>query len=160
MTQGANGWEARRDVSDPRAVLEPVAAVLRAAGFYAYTTLDAENRWSVACDTDEGHVDVRVGDDGYELDVWDTSPGLFMDDENERRREARERLARVSLPAIARGLLEPAQDVWWDEGLHGVGVRLRCQVPFALRDEIGRIAKERLARLNAVIGEVEARLME
>jgi len=159
MMGQANG-RANGGAPNPREALEPVADILRDAGFYAYITLDAENRWSVACDTEEGHVDVRVGEDGYELDVWDTSPGLFMDEENERRREAMERLARVSLPAIARGFLEPNQEVWWEEAEHGVGVRLRFQLPFSLREQIGRIAKERLAELNEVITLVETRLVE
>lgn len=160
MSRQAISWPDDGDRPEPRHALEPVAAALREAGFYAYTTLDEENRWSVACDTDEGHVDVRLGADGYDLDVWDTSPGLFMEEENDRRREALERLARVSLPAIARGFLEPNQEVWWEEAEHGIGVRLRYHLPFALRDEIGRIAKERLARLNEVIAAVETRLVE
>jgi len=147
-------------VPGQRAALVPVAEALRAAGFYAYVSLDAENRWSVACDTDEGRVDVRIGADGFDLDVWDTSPGLFADEDDERPRIARERLARVSLPAIARGFLEPGQDVWWDELEHGIGVRLRLQLPFTVQSLIGAIAKRQLAELNEVIALVESRLTD
>ena len=149
-----------RDRQAHRVALAPVADALRAAGFYAYVTLDAESRWSVACDTDEGRVDVRIGADGLDLDVWDTSPGLFAEEEDERRRPALERLARVSLPAIARGFLEPGQDVWWDEQEHGIGVRLRSHLPFTVQSGIGAIAKRRLAELNDLIAFVEQKLVE
>lgn len=145
---------------DDRAALTPVAEILRAAGFYAYTAIDAESRWTVACDTDEGHVDVRVGDDGLDLEVWDTSPGLFWEEEDERRRAARERLARVTLPALARGHLAPNQEIWWDEADHGIGARLRVQVPFALQGRLGAIARQHLAELNDLIAFVEAKLFE
>lgn len=160
MTRVSDGGSGDDDARRLRHALEAVEAALRAAGFYAYITLDSENRWSVACDTDEGHVDVRLGADGYDLDVWDTSPGMFLDDEDERRRAARERLARVSLPALARGYLEPNQEVWWDETDRGVGARLRFQLPFALGDRIGDVAKQRLAELNALIALVETKLVE
>lgn len=143
-----------------RASLEPVAEALRAAGFYAYIALDAENRWAVACDTDEGRIDVRFGEEGYELDVWDTSPGLFLEEEDERRRGAQERLARVSLPALARGYLLPNQEVWWDEADQGVGLRLRGTLPFSARDQIPEIARRRLAELNELIAFIEQQLWE
>ncbi|HET9014720.1 MAG TPA: hypothetical protein VFN57_03950 [Thermomicrobiaceae bacterium] len=145
---------------DQQTALTPVAEVLRAAGFYAYVTLDAESRWSVACDTDEGHVDVRIGADGLDLDVWDTSPGLFAEEEDERHRAAQERLARVSLTAVSRGVLEPGQEAWWDEPEQGIGVRLRYHLPFTLQPDIGTIAKRCLAELNEVIALVEQRLTE
>ncbi|HAX25948.1 MAG TPA: hypothetical protein DCX80_13035, partial [Chloroflexi bacterium] len=50
--------------------LEIITSVFTEAGFYAYRTLDDENRWSVAIDIEEGHIDVRIGPDGYDLDVW------------------------------------------------------------------------------------------
>ena len=154
------GELAEREGPSHRAALAPVADALRAAGFYAYVTLDAESRWSVACDTDEGRIDVRIGADGLDLDVWDTSPGLFADEEDDRQRIARERLARLSLPAVARGFLEPGQDVWWDEFEHGIGVRLRVHLPFTAQSGIGAIAKRRLAELNEVIALVESRLTD
>ncbi len=143
-----------------RLVLEPVVNALQASGYYAYPTLDHESRWVVACDTEAGHVDVRVGQDGFDLEVWDTSPGLFWDEEDTRRREARERLARVSMPAISRGMFDPSQEIWWDEDAHGVGVRLRFELPFAAQERIGDVAQQRLAELNEVIAYVERRLID
>lgn len=160
MTLEKNGRPTGDDQPDPRAVLAPVAAALQAAGFYAYVTVDEQSRWSVACDTDEGHIDVRIGDDGFELDVWDTSPGMFVDDEDERRQAARERLARVMLPRVARGFLEPNQEAWWDEVDRGVGLRVSFQLPFALQDQIGQIARQRLAQLNDLIAFVESKLID
>lgn len=137
-----------------------MAELLRSDGFYAYLTLDDENRWVVACDTDEGRIDVRIDPEGYDLNVWDTSPGLFLEEEDERRRAALERLARVSLPALARGYLQPGQEVWWDEPFHGVGVRLRSRLPFSARDQLGSLARHRLADLNQLIAFVERKLWE
>jgi hypothetical protein len=143
-----------------RATLEAVAAALRSERFYAYVTLDSENRWIAACDTKEGRIDVRVGSDGLEVDTWTTSPGLFWDEEDERRRGAKERLAKVSLPAIARGFLEPSQEVWWDETDHGVGARVRHQLPFSAQDHIGQLAVVYLQELDQLLTLVEARLLD
>lgn len=152
--------ETARDGWDERAVLRPVAVALEAAGFYAYLTLDQEARWMVASDSELGRVDVRVGRDGYELAVWDVSPGLFLEEEDERRRVAQERLARVTLPALARGYLAANQEVWWDEELHGVGARLRLELPFAAQPHLGEIARQRLDDLNDLIAFVETKLSE
>lgn len=148
-----------RRVSD-RDELHPVIDALSALGLYAYMTVDEQSRWMVACDTDLGRIDVRVGADGLDLEVWDTSPGLFWDEEDERRREGLERLARVSLPAVARGVLDPSEEAWWDEVDHGVGVRVRQELPFALRDQIGDFARRQLLVLNDAIAVIERRLVE
>jgi hypothetical protein len=74
-------------------------------GFYAYGTIDEENRWVISADDEAGHVDVRVGLDGYQLDLWATLPGLFSEEENDFRRRAMERLARMSIPAVRQGFL-------------------------------------------------------
>lgn len=142
-----------------RVALEPVVAALSNAGFYAYITLDHANRWSVACDTEAGRVDVRLGTDGYLLEVWDTSPGLFWDEEDEHRREAKERLARVTLPGIARGFLETSQSIWWDDDEHGVGARIQVELSFAARERIGLIVQQQLERLNDLLVLVETRLI-
>lgn len=143
-----------------REALRPVVELLRRGGFHAYLTLGSENEWSVACDTDQGRVDVRIGADGLQVDVWDTSPGLFWDEQDERRRMVRERLARISLPAVARGLLEPGAEAWWDEHDHGVGLRLRVQVPFSAQHLLVSILEEMLARLNADLAQLERRLLD
>jgi hypothetical protein len=143
-----------------RTVLRPVLDALNLAGFYAYSTIDPNSRWIVACDTEMGRIDIGVGPDGFQLEVWDTSPGLFLEEEDPRRREALERLARVSIPAIERGYLGPSQEIWWDEEMHGVGARLRLELPFAAQDAIAGIARTRLDELNELISFVESRLVE
>jgi hypothetical protein len=140
--------------------LRPIVDLLRREGYYAYLTLGSDNEWLVACDTDLGRVDIRIGSDGLLVEVWDTSPGLFWDDEDERRRAARERLARITLPAVARGLLDPDEEAWWDETDHGVGLRLRLQVPFGAQHLLAQVIEEMLARLNDDIGRLEKRLVE
>ncbi len=143
-----------------RQALEPVARTLREAGLYAYLTLDAENRWAVAADTEQGHVDVRVGADGFDLEVWDTSPGLFWEEEDEARRAAQERLARVTLPSLARGYLGPGQEVWWDEADHGVGARLRTHLPFSAQPRLGEIVVAQFEALDDLLAFVETKLVE
>ena len=149
-----------RENWDERAVLRPVLPAMEAAGFYAYLSLNQDGHWIVACDSELGRVDVGVGPDGYVLAVWDVSPGLFLEEEDERRRYALERLARVSLPALARGYLSAGQEVWWDEELHGVGARLRFELPFAAQPRLGEIARDRLNDLNELIAFVETKLSE
>lgn len=143
-----------------RAVLQPIAEMLRRAGLYAYVTLDDQNRWSACADTDEGRIDIRLGTDGLEVEVWGTSPGLYVEVEPFKRRIAMERLARISLPAIARGYLLPGQEIWWDETDHGLGARIRSQLPFAVQEQIGAIALRRLGELNELIVLVEQKLNE
>lgn len=140
--------------------LRPVVDLLRREGYYAYLTLGSDNEWLVACDTELGRVDIRIGSDGLLVEVWDTSPGLFWDDEDVRRRAARERLARITLPAVARGLLDPGEEAWWDETDHGVGLRLRLQVSFGAQHLLAQVIEEMLARLNDDIGRLEKRLVE
>ena len=159
-TAGAPAVDEERLWTDQRSALEPVRAVLEEAGFYAYRTIDQSSRPVVACDTEAGHVDVRIGADGLVLEVWATSPGLFLEEEDLRRRAALERLARISMPALARGMLGPGQEIWWDEADHGVGARLREELPFAARERLGGIARRRLAELNDLIALVETRLAE
>lgn len=143
-----------------RLVLQPVAEKLRQAGLYAYVTLDDQNRWSACADTDEGRIDVRLGTDGFEVEVWDTSPGLYVEVEPFKRRIAMERLARISLPAISRGYLLPGQEIWWDETDCGLGARIRTQLPFAVQEQIATIALRRLGELNELIVLVEQKLNE
>jgi hypothetical protein len=146
--------------SRQRAALEAIAESLQRDRMYSYLTLDQENRWIVACDAEEGHIDVRIGADGFDIDAWATSPGLFWDEEDERHRIAKERLARVSLPAIARGFLLPSQEIWWDESDHGVGARVRHQLPFSTQEQLSQFALTYLAELNDLIAFVETKLVE
>lgn len=141
-----------------QAALAPVREVLAAAGLYAYGTLDDEGRWIIAADDEAGHVDVRVGDDGYAVAVWGTSPGLFADEENEFRRRTRERLVRMALPAINRGLLAPHQSAEWDETEGGIRVHLRSELPFTRLADLGSFVRERLDELEETLAFVESRV--
>jgi hypothetical protein len=158
-TNGA-GAGAYGSPTSPRLMLERLVASLTDAGFYAYPHIDDQNRWSVSIDTDEGHVDVRIGGGAYVLDAWDTSPGLFWEEENERRFHALERRARIVLPAIARGLVAEGEEIWWDEQEHGVGARVTASVPFEEIKRIPQHAMHLLGVLNDLLGEAERRLLD
>lgn len=145
---------------DERATLRPVVARLTEAGFYAYLSPDDDGHWLVASDSEAGRIDVRIGRDGYELAAWDVSPGLFLEEEDERRQFALERLARVTIPGLRRGYLEEQQEIWWDEELRGVGARLRVDLPFAAQEQLGAIAQAKLSALNDLIVFIEERLRE
>jgi len=138
--------------------LEQVRASLASAGFYAYGRFDDQNRWGIAVDDELGRADVRIGDDGYEVEVWASSPGLYADEENEWRRKSRSRLARLMLPNIARGYLEPHQHVEWDEVDEGVAVSEIYQLPFTRIGDIGAFVREHLEHLEDVLARVESQL--
>ncbi len=148
----------RRSLARDRATLETAREALEREGFYAYGTVDDQNRWTIAVDDEVGRVDVRVGKDGLEVAFWATSPGLFADEENPWRRRARERLARMTLPNIARGFLEPHQRVSWDEVDQGVAVTTTYELPFTRAEDVGRFARERLPELDQLLGLVERQL--
>lgn len=145
-------------VAAAQRALAPVKASLEAAGFYAYGTLDEQNRWTIAADDEAGHVDVRIGADGFAVELWASSPGLYADEENEFRRRARERLARLTIPNIARGYLAPHQTAYWDEVDQGVAVRLRYELPFGRAADIGRFARDRLPELAELMTFVEEKV--
>jgi hypothetical protein len=142
-----------------RKALIPVEQSLLDAGFYAYGTLDDKDRWIVASDDEEGRIDVSVGKDGYEIQLWATSPGLYAEVENEWRRRAMERLARMTVPRIAQGMLKPYQSAEWDEVELGVGVRITFEVPFTRVADIGSIVRSRLPELESLLTFVESQVI-
>jgi hypothetical protein len=146
-----NGFGPRDVVARAREALAPVRDSLERAGFYAYGTIDAENRWVISADDEEGHVDVRLGQDGYEVDLWSTSPGLFADEENDFRRRAMERLARMHLPAIQQGFLAPHQATWWDETDRGPAARIRYELPFTRAEHAGAFVREHMPELEKLL---------
>lgn len=154
-----NGQGAGAALAAAQRALASVQASLESAGFYAYGTLDDENRWTIAADDEAGHVDVRVGTDGFAVELWASSPGLYADEENEFRRRARERLARMTLPNIARGFLAPHQSAYWDEVDHGVAVRLHYELPFGRAADVGPFVRERLPELDELLTFVEAKVV-
>jgi hypothetical protein len=145
-------------IPEHRIALEPVVRILRDAGLYAYRTIDEENNWSVAIDLEEGHVDIRIGEDGYELDVWATSPGLFVDEEDPRRRHALERLARISIPGLRRGFLEENQILEWNDLERGLSLRSRFVLPFSADERLPQIALDQLRELNQHLSVIERRI--
>ena len=145
-------------IARDRLALAPVLDALKAAGFYAYGTLDDQSRWTIAVDDELGRVDVRVGDDGFEVTLWMSSPGLYADEENEWRRRSRSRLARMTIPRIAQGYLEPHQTAQWDEVEEGVAVSELYQLPFNRAADIGQFVRTQLPRLEALLTVIEREL--
>lgn len=147
-------------MADPahHTALGQVVTAFQQAGIYAYRIINEENVWSVACDLEDGHIDVRIGADGYDMDVWATSPGLFVEEEDERRRKALERLARISLPAIRRGFLEEHQTVEWSDTEAGIALRSRYTLPFSATERLPQVALERLQAVNEVLAWIERRI--
>jgi hypothetical protein len=157
---GAGGDGSRLSIARALQLLEPVEDALRAAGFYAYGTLDDESRWTVAVDDEAGRVDVRVEPDGFVLDLRATSPGRYADVEHPFRRKRMERAVRETLPRIARGFLDPHQHAEWDDVDQGVAVRVRYLVPFDRARDMGRIVRQRLPELDDLLTLVEQRVTE
>jgi hypothetical protein len=146
------------ELAAAKRALAPVQAAMTAAGFYAYGTIDDQNRWMIASDSEFGRVDVRLGSDGFTVELWNTSPGLFADEENEFRQRVLERVARMTMPRITQGLLEPNQSAEWDEVERGVLVRIAYDLPFGRGDEIGEFALEHLPELEELMNFVEQRV--
>ena len=155
-----NGRGKPESETPARTQLERAADVLGSAGYYAYLHLDEQNRWSVSIDTDDGHADVRLGGGVYVIDVWDTSPGLFWDEDDERRFYARERRARILVPTIARSVAEPGQEVWWDDQDHGVGARVQEFLDFDESSALPRQILQQFDELNRLLAEIERRLLD
>lgn len=146
------------DIARAREALAPVRDALEQGGFYAYGTIDAEHRWVISADDEAGHVDVRLGPDGFELDLWATSPGFFADEENEFRRRARERLARMTIPALAHGFLAPHQAAWWDADEAGPAARIRFELPFVRAADAGAFVRERFPELEQLLAFIETQI--
>ena len=148
------------EVITARKALMPVEQSLRDAGLYAYGTFDDQHRWIVASDDEAGRVDVRVGKDGFEVQLWVTSPGLYAEVENEWRRRAMERLARMTIPKIAQGMLQSHQSAEWDEVEHGVGVRITFEVPFTRVNDIGALVRSHFPELEELLTFVESQVVD
>jgi hypothetical protein len=152
---------------ETRAALEPVVSILRQAGFWAYP-LYGDEGWLVACDTESGRIDVRIGTDGYLVEVWDVSPGLYFDEEDERKRVVKERLARLTLSRLVETIRHaPVTDTerllreaWWDEAAHGVGLRIGLEIPFNASASLPELVTDLLERLNELLERLEERLLD
>jgi hypothetical protein len=153
-----DGDPAAARIEHDRVALEGVRQSLVDAGFYAYGRYDEQNRWSVAVDDEAGRADVRIGDDGYEVELWASSPGLYADEENEWRAKSRARLVRMQLPGIARGFLEPHQHVEWDEVDEGIAVTEVYQLPFTRTADVGAFVRSHLPALEDLLARIESQL--
>lgn len=138
--------------------LEPIRQSLTNAGFYSYGLLDDQNRWSIAVDDEAGRANVSIGDDGFEIELWSSSPGLYADEENEWRRKSRARLARLMLPNIASGYLDAHQRAMWDEVDEGIAVSETYQLPFTRTDDVGTFVRDHLPELEALLSRIESQL--
>ncbi len=147
--------EVREQNELARALLVPVKASMEAAGFYAYSTINQDQRLEVASDDEEGRFDIWVEGETYVITLWASSPGLFMDEENQWRRRAMERLARITIPRVAEGQLADHQQAMWDEDDRGVAVRLTFRLPLARAVDVGPFIRSRIPELNEVLEYVE-----
>ena len=145
-------------VENDRLALEAVQRSLREAGLYAYGTYDDQQCWTIAVDDEAGRVDVRVGTDGFHIEFWASSPGMFADEENDWKRRAHERLVRIMLPNIARGHLGPHEQAMWDDVDQGVAVRVTYELPFNRSQAIGAFVLEHLPQLEDVLARVESQI--
>lgn len=145
-------------IARDRLALEPVLASLRDAGYYAYGTLDDQSRWTIAVDDELGRVDVRVGADGFDIVLSASSPGLYADEENIWKRGSRNRLARITIPRVANGFLEPHQSAWWDDVEEGVAVSELYQLPFNRAPDVGRFVQQQLPHLEDLLTLIERQL--
>lgn len=148
-----------RDViARDRLTLEPVLESLKKAGYYSYGTLDDQSRWMIAVDDELGRVDVRVGEDGFLIVLSMSSPGLYADEENIFRRQSRNRLARITVPRISRGFLEPHQFASWDDEEEGITVSEHYELPFNRAGDVGEFVREQLPKLEDVLTLIEREL--
>jgi hypothetical protein len=153
------GTDRPDEIAVARKALAPIQKALSDAGFYAYGTFDDQHRWTIAVDDEAGRIDVRIGSDGFIVELWASSPGLFADEENEWRRRAQERLARMVIPNIAQGQLQPHQSASWDAVDHGVAVRLSYELPFTQAETIGSFVQSHLPELDELLTFVESRVV-
>ncbi len=143
---------------EDQATLEPVRQVLREAGFWAYGTVDESNRWSIAVDDELGRADVRIGHDGFQIELRASSPGLYAEEEAPWRHQARTRLARMQIPRIARGFLDSHQSAFWDDTIEGVTVTETVEMPFQRTGDIPAFVRSRLPQIEELVTRIEQQL--
>lgn len=145
-------------IAHDRKALEPVLQSLKDAGYYAYGMVNEQSVWTIAADDELGRIDVRVGQDGFEVVLWMSSPGLYADEESPWRQSSRARLARIALPRISRGFLEPHQTASWDEVDQGVAVTEHYELPFTRGTDIGQFVREQHPKLEDLLTTIERQL--
>lgn len=143
------------EIASARRVLAPVQRSMQAAGFYAYGVIDQQQRWTIASDDEAGRFDIAVDGQQLVVSLWQSSPGMFVEVENEWRRRALERLTRMTLPNIVRGFLAPHQQAMWDDVDQGIAVRITYHLPLGRADEIGDFVRDHIPELEEVLEFVE-----
>lgn len=147
-----------QQMAHDRKALEPVLQSLKDADYYAYGMVSEDNVWTIAADDELGRIDVRVGQDGFEVVLWMSSPGLYADEESPWRQSSRARLARIAIPRIARGFLEPHQTATWDDVDEGVAVSEHYELPFTRGGDIGPFVREHHPKLEELLILIERQL--
>lgn len=145
-------------LEEDQKTLEPVRQALRNDGFWAYGTIDESNRWTIAVDDELGRVDVRIGQDGFEIAMESSSPGLYADEDSPWRHLSRARLARLQIPRIARGYLDSHQSAKWDETVEGVAVTETVEMPFHRAADIPAFIRKRLPEIEDLVAMIEREL--
>lgn len=143
---------------DDRYLLDLVRDLLKQDGFYAYLMIDEQQRWIVAADDEAGRVDVRLDIASYQVQVCGSSPGLYMEEDSEWRRQALERLARRVVPNISRGLLDEHESAYWNEADHGVEVCRTLAVDLQDVHRIPVFVRQSLDQLDDLLTRVESEL--
>jgi hypothetical protein len=156
--EGVLGTEPTDELLRARYLLAPAQRSMEQSGFYAYSTFDQEQRLTVASDDEAGRFDIRIDGDDYVITLWSSDPGLYMDEENEWRRRAMERLARITIPRVSDGILASHQQAMWDEEDHGVAVRLTYRLPVEEAVNVGPFVRDRIPELNEILELVERQL--
>jgi hypothetical protein len=156
--EGVLGTEPTDELLRSRYLLAPAQRSMEQSGFYTYSTFDQEQRLTVASDDEAGRFDIWIDGDDYVITLWSSDPGLYMDEENEWRRRAMERLARITIPRVSEGMLASHQQAMWDEEDHGVAVRLTYRLPVEEAVNVGPFVRDRIPELNELLGFVERQL--
>jgi hypothetical protein len=143
------------EIAIARKLLAPVQRSMKEAGFYAYGVFDQQQRWTIAADDEAGRFDIAVDGDTFAVSLWASSPGMFVEVENDWRRRALERLTRMTLPNVARGYLSPHQQAMWDEVDQGVAVRLTYRLPIEHADRVGDFVRDHIPELEDLLAFVE-----
>jgi hypothetical protein len=138
-----------------RSVLAPVQRSMKEAGFYAYGVFDQQQRWTIASDDEAGRFDIRLEGSDLVVSLWLSSPGKFVEVENDWRRRALERLTRMTLPNVARGYLESNQEALWDEVDQGIAVRITYRMPIERAEFVGDFVRDHIPDLERLLEFVE-----
>lgn len=156
--EGVLEIESADEIVRIRALLVPVRQSMEQAGFYAYNTFDQQQRLSVASDDELGRFDVWVDGDDFVVTLWASSPGLYVEEDNQWKRRAMERLARMSIPRVAQGMLASHQEAMWDEDDRGVAVRLTYRLSIDQADDIGLFIRQHIPELDELLEFVERQI--